>query len=435
MKREVVIPTQYNLTGAHYVSTDLDSIASSIAFAWIQSEVHKKPTIPLIQMHRDDLTLRPENIHALSLAGLESPVSQLLTLTDLSSFTPFPSTSFALVDHNRLGPSYASNPSAEVVAVIDHHDDENLHPTASPRTISPCGSCASHLALLCPSEVPSELATLLLTAILIDTAGLKPGGKALKTDVDAAAFLVPLSLYAQSLSPKVASNLFNTQTVAEQWAKTGQGLYQAPAIRDLTKSLLTKKEDVTLLNSRDLLRRDYKEYTYVLPGAGNRSIKAGLSSVPVSLEVMAKEGKLEGAMVAWMKERGITVFGVLTSFRGGSDGKGNHKREMAWLVYGAAEKADGETSPTSDHDAAGPEAGTEGVDFEKLAQKLWKGLQDSADIKVKKHKKISLEKGEKLPSGANGMVYKQGNVKATRKVTAPLLQSILEDPESLENKK
>jgi len=170
---------------------------------------------------------------------------------------------------------------------------------------------------------------------------------------------------------------------------------------------------VSHLSARDLLRRDYKEYTYTLPWAGNALIKAGLASVPVSVAVMGKDGKLEEALGSWAQERGIAVLGVLTSFKSGKDGKGKGVRETAWVVLDLNKKVAGEE---------GTEAG---VDYEELKKRLWAGLEANTDLKLKQRKKVSLD-AEKLPSGAAGKVYKQGNAKANRKVTAPALKEILE---------
>ncbi|KAF5384179.1 hypothetical protein D9615_003368 [Tricholomella constricta] len=387
---------------------NLDSLASSIAFAWLQSEVHKKPTIPLLQLERDDLDLRAENIEALKLAGITEPKDQLLYLTDMKEFSPFPSHNIALVDHNRLGAAYNS---AKVVAVIDHHDDEGLYKdTANPRTIAKAGSCASHVAALCPSELPADLATLLLSAILIDTNGLKPGGKALATDLYAAGFLASRSTLAPNLPGKLVTALLDDPNARPE------ALYEAGAIRELSAALAAKKASIAHLSGRDLLRRDYKDYEYVVDG---KTVRAGLASVPVALKRWGKDGKdgeLEKAAGEWMRERGLIVLGVLTSFRAsdklGKSGKGKHKREQAWVVFDA-----------------GAEEKEQGVDVEKLAARLWKGLEGSTELKLKKHKKIDLEKGGKLPTGAKGRCYAQGNVDATRKVTAPLLKNILEAPE------
>ncbi|KAK0484415.1 hypothetical protein EDD18DRAFT_1429090 [Armillaria luteobubalina] len=69
---------------------DLDSIASSIGFAWLSSQ--SSTTIPYIQIDKGDLALRAENLYALQLAGIDNPQEQLLLPNNLASYTPFPST-------------------------------------------------------------------------------------------------------------------------------------------------------------------------------------------------------------------------------------------------------------------------------------------------------------------------------------------------------
>ncbi|KAF8902587.1 hypothetical protein CPB84DRAFT_1814892 [Gymnopilus junonius] len=357
---------------------DLDTIASSIAYSWILSEVHKKPAIPLIQVERPDLNLRAENLYALKLAGLSDTQEELLTLTE-------------------------ENPKAQVVAVVDHHADEGLYPDASPRTISPCGSCSSHVGALCPPEIPAELATLLLTAILTDTDGLKPGGKATQVDRDSALFLAPKSTIANRIPPPSALSPIDHPNP--------DALYEAQTIKDLTKTLEEKKSDVSHLNALDLLRRDYKEYSHKLGWAtGQPTIKAGLSTVPSPLKAWATEGRLEKEGVEWMQRRGLTILGVLTSYHDAKKNvvgqkkkdKGKHKREMAWIILEEPVLA---------------KTANDGLTSEGLGRRLWKGLEASKEIDVKVHKKISL-KGGKLP----------GNSKA--RVTAPLLKDILENSAS-----
>ncbi|KAF8916596.1 hypothetical protein CPB85DRAFT_266844 [Mucidula mucida] len=251
---------------------DLDSIASAITYAWLQAQT--RSAIPYIQTNKDDLALRPENIHALSLAGITDPKPQLLVPDDVASISPFPATRFALVDHNRLGSQFATGGESVVEAIIDHHEDEQQHLDADPRIISPAGSCSSHIALLCPPTLPSELATLLLCAILIDTNGLKPGGKALQVDLDAVARLLPL-VYPDALSVQTTD------------------LHNIPFLKALSEDLSERKADVSRLSPRDLLRRDYKEYTYTLNWHEETpSIKAGLATVPLRLKDWGADGKL-----------------------------------------------------------------------------------------------------------------------------------------------
>ena len=395
--------------------TDLDSIASSIAFAWIQSEVHKKLTVPLIQMERADLKLREENLYALNLAGLSETQDELLTLTELVDFKPFPSHTFALVDHNRLGSTFTlDNPKAEVIAVVDHHEDEHLYPQANPRIISPSGSCTSHIAALCPLELPAELATLLLTGILIDTDGLKSGGKAVDVDRSSALFLATRSTISNVIPPLSALSPIDRPNP--------DALYDCQAIKDLTGTLLTKKLDVSKLGVLDLLRRDYKEATYTLTWASDKpTIKAGLSSVPLRLKAWGSDGRFEADAVTWMQRRGITILGVLASFKDTKGnkftktGKGKHKREMAWIILEETELSQIASS-------------SNGLTVSVLAERLWKGLEANDQIKVEQYKKFDLQKAGKLPSTSKARAYKQGNVHATRKIIAPVLKGILEAP-------
>ncbi|KAJ7248600.1 hypothetical protein B0H12DRAFT_1203065 [Mycena haematopus] len=386
---------------------DLDSVASSIAYAWVQSEIQKKPCVPLIQIAQDDLNLRAENMYALKLAGVSNPQLQLLSITDLEGVKPFPSNTFALVDHNRLGNLFSvDNPNTRVIAVIDHHEDEHFYAdSADPRKVAPAGSCASHVATLYPkeAEIPRELATLLLSAILIDTGGLVPGGKALQVDHEAASYLIPRSTLSDSISSSTISSI----------SPTDPGMLSSiTEVKRLSDDLSDKKVDVSHLGAWDLLRRDYKEYTYTLnwhPAAP--TIKAGLATVPVKLRSWGSDGKLEKEAQRWMEHRRLSVLGVLTSFRDtskfGKSGKGKHRREMAWFVRDNSDST---------------------LQLDDIASRLWKGIEANEEIKVTKHK-MNLANSTEIPATLRAKTYKQGNAGATRKTTAPLLKNILESPE------
>ncbi|KAJ3800028.1 exopolyphosphatase [Lentinula aff. detonsa] len=378
---------------------DLDTIASSIAFAWLRTKVLNQPSISLLQMDRNDLDLRAENLHALELAGVSRPKDQLLFVADLIDFHPFPSREFALVDHNRLSSTFTPEESPVVVAIVDHHADENLYvDSAEPRIIAPSGSCASHITNLMETvDLPPELATLLLSAILIDTDGLKPGGKAIDVDRKAADYLAPKSTFASSVSALQTNDTTPSST-----------LYEVDFIRSLSEELSTKKNDVSHLGPRDLLRRDYKQYEFILPWhPAKPTIRAGLSTVPVKLEEWAADGKLETEGDAWMKEKGLHVLGVLTAYRGAT--KGKRKREMAWLVR--------TVSPPTD-----------GFDFDALMERLCSGLEADPALELKEHKKFmngTLKDTHRTFPQLRVRIYMQ-NPHATRKVTAPALKSIME---------
>ena len=339
----------------------------------------------------------------------------------------FPSKLFSLVDHNRLLPEYdVNNPDVRVVAIVDHHDDEGFYmDSAAPRIIAPAGSSASHVTCLCPPQIPAGFASLLLSAILIDTQGLKAGGKTLQVDREAVALLMansPLSasFLPSNISPSSARSLQLTYNLAE-----------LKPIQALTRELSEKKFSVSHLNTRDLLRRDYKQYRLKLPWLHSRvSINAGLSTVPADFKLwIARDPKgFWSDTKLWMEERELYVLGILTSYRKtgiGRSSKGKHKRQMLWVVREGAEVLE-ESEPTknrSGRSAVEPPR----VDVDQLASRLWDGLLDSAVLQLTQRdfKKFGTSETDADPS-MRVRIFKQANVDATRKAAAPLLKNILE---------
>lgn len=315
---------------------DLDSLVSAVAYAYLQTHLdaagasHPATTPPkyvaLVQTVRDDLFLRPENVDALNAAALD-PAS-LLTLDDLPrTRLATLGSSFALVDHNVLLPQFGA---AKVTAILDHHADEGQHLDAAPRVIKVAGSCTSlvtrHFAGLLPSppraqDVPQPLADLLLSAILIDTA-LKPtpSGKATPDDLDAVAYLVPLSSFVPAGTTVLA--------VVDQPSILTEAM---EALNLRNAHLSAKKMDVAWMSGRDLLRRDYKQYEL---GAW----RYGLSTVPVPLSTWMQKGDgwnvVEKDVEAWMAERNLDMACVLTSYNVATDKSiakgtnGKHAREL-----------------------------------------------------------------------------------------------------------
>lgn len=368
----------------------------------------------LSQTPTTDLHLRAENLHALHLAGLDPSNPPILCLDELPSHSPFPSHTFALVDHNRLLPTFthSTSPSdVKVVAIIDHHEDEGQHKaTADPRIVkTPVGSASSLVALYIQSDtravevLPAELARLLLCAVAVDTDGLKPGGKAEEDDRAAVAYLLS------------RANIMESNSLVD-----GE-LHEIPELRDLTGTLAAKKGDVSHLTTRDLLRRDYKEYTLVPsssssssssdPSNPDKTILVGLATVPIGLKTWLHR---VGSDSFWreaqefLEERKLSVLGVLTSFRDEEHPtkkhkEGKHRREQVWFVR---------------------EGGGEG-----LADKLFEGLKNAEVLDLKK-RKFSADYGVKKPlwakEGVKVKVWEQGNAHATRKVTAPLVRGIIE---------
>lgn len=399
----------------------------------------------LIPIERDDLELRAENIHALKLAGIIKPRDQLLFLSDIPQLqnptTPFPSHRFALVDHNKIKKRYTdNNPEHRVVAVVDHREDEGLYKeTAHPRIVLPCGSCCSHITTsILPSgdklpttvNIPRELATLLLCGIMIDTDGLRPGGKALQLDRDAAATLIPLSTYSQTITPSLLSTL-STGT-----KPNGNAVYDEKSMKELTATLSAKKTDLAHLSTRDLLRRDYKEEDYRVEWLpGNPMIRVGLSTIPVELKNWAREGTVENEILGWMKERGLHIHGAITSFKEKpnkkdketsvkgkeKEKKGKARREQVWMVV----------DPSGfDNDPETYSAEGKKVDVEKLAERLWSRLEADDNLRLRKHTQLELNKNGVFPKNVRVKVYHQTDPTPTRKYTMPLVKNILTQGES-----
>ena len=382
--------------------------------------------IALITTPREDFVLRAENLYALQSAGIKEDFQELLCPEDLPK--PHLCTNFALVDHNNLQPTNAV-PGSRVTAIVDHHEDEGKYlDTASPRIIEPAGSCASLVTRLIMSypmvQIPPELAALLVSAIVIDTHGLRRGGKAVDVDYQASAWLLPRA------SAPSSGNL------VEQTVETPQHVFDHPWIQSLSDALSAKKSALSHLNTRDLLRRDYKEYIFNLSSTicGNSpcSIKGGLATVPLPLSTFFSPSP-PSAVVAtqeWIKERGLSVLGVLTHYK---SKQGKSKRALMWVV---------------DENVCGP----------SLPQALFDGFEASEVLQVRRasferygfdgHARRDENEGDEVERGSMdeeesvgqaeapkaspfgvglaARLYQQKNATATRKQVAPILKQVLE---------
>jgi exopolyphosphatase len=375
-----------SLTNYSNLRSDLDSLASAIAYAWYSTCYLGQPTVPLLQTPRADLSLRPENLYALEFSGID-PAS-LLTGDEIPADAP-PAGKYALLDHNALTGRFAAHDDIRVTAIVDHHEDEKRHPEASPRIVeSPTGSCSSLIGRLIQKEwdagMSRPVARLLLCAVLIDTGGLKAGGKAEVTDREVALFL----LEKAGLVSADAGTIVDVHDVKEA--------------KELTRILTTRKTSVDSLSLRDLLRRDYKEYRFVPSWMAEGSLLVGLASVPRSIKAITggnQKGReeLATACAAWINEKGLDMLGVLTSWKheGKGSKKGKHRRETLWVVRTDKEVED----------------------------RLWKGLEGSAELELERKESVMEEAaGRDLKM----RLYEQGNGQATRKVITPLVRAIIE---------
>jgi len=388
-------------------SADLDSISSALTYAYFRS--HAPPHnlhIPLFNIPRADIAIRPELLTILPRAGLEP--SHLLTLDDLPPLDVLPPehTQWTLVDHNALtGPltAYASR----VTGCVDHHAEEHAVPKDTgdePRIVEVAGSCTSLVVNYLQStwdtltasttktsaaasssatdtQGDAPLARLALASILIDTSALRDSGKTTPSDEKAVAYL------ESALSTHDAS--YDRATYLAE--------------------IKAAKFDLDRLTTNEVLRKDYKQWT-----AGG--VQLGVSSVVKELGwLIGKAGdESEGrgeeenheafvrTLRSFTTERDLSVYAIMTTSHSSS---GKFQREL--LLW--ARDARAREMLKNFQEMAGEQLELEG----------WNHVQGlaaqskSADVK---------RDGE----GAILEVWWQRKVDASRKQVAPLLRRAIE---------
>ncbi|KAI8144623.1 hypothetical protein BJV82DRAFT_513427 [Fennellomyces sp. T-0311] len=273
-------------------SADLDSIISALTFSFISTL--KSPDtlyVPLVKVPVPDLELRPELNYVFKTAGVDYKKLICIDCVDLQALYNA-GARVILVDHNRLTPPFDENIWAErVIGVLDHHKDEAQYKDAPLRKITTIGSCISLVVLDFPDSFQQDkrLAELASAPILVDTIGLKwEYGKTTEADVK-----------AYDIVKKFTS--FTCEKLEEV------------------------KSRVDHLCTRDLLRKDYKEFFV-------NGYRVGTSSLPWNLESWIERDGVSSIIKetqAYVAERSLNMEIILTSY---NDDQGNYKRELALFV-------------------------------------------------------------------------------------------------------
>ncbi|RYP58478.1 hypothetical protein DL769_008938 [Monosporascus sp. CRB-8-3] len=232
---------------------DLDSLCSALLLAYLRSNAPPHALhIPLCNLPRGDLTLRPEFGAVLRAASLTP--DDMLTLSELppSEALRPEDTRWLLVDHNALTGPLGRIYGTRVTGCVDHHEDEGAVPQdVDPRVIEKSGSCASLIVGLCgdawdaldeDARTDAHLARLALAPILIDTRKLGDAHKTTAHDERAVA-------YAE----------------AKLRGAPDGGEYDRTAFFERLSGLM---RDLSALSLRDILRKDYKEWTEGPPSDG-----------------------------------------------------------------------------------------------------------------------------------------------------------------------
>lgn len=255
-------------------AADLDSMASSMVYAYLlaRGRAAGRPLcLPVINIPRAELGLRPEALRLLRESGVDQRSLVFLDEIDLDAIHAAGRLRLVLVDHNRLSAAQEAWAPA-VEEILDHHAEEGRYPAAG-RVIEPVGSCATlvaeRLLRLAPQLADAGVAALLLGAILLDTVNLDPAaGKVTPRDERAAARLLELA------------------------GADGNALFER---------LQAEKLSAGALGSRDILRRDYKEYRM----GGTR---CGISSALLPLaEWAGRDPEIESSFRGYAEERGLDL--------------------------------------------------------------------------------------------------------------------------------
>ncbi|KAG9290221.1 hypothetical protein G9A89_022197 [Geosiphon pyriformis] len=285
-------------------SADLDSIIGSLGYAYLNQRLGGTSDdiyLPVIQIPRQDLSLRPECEFVFRECGINT--QNFVFIEDFQaqsdSLTANYNVRIVMVDHNKLLPSWERF-TDRVDVILDHHQDEGLYLRAQPRWIEPVGSASSLVVLTCRGRWKAEydendeetrlwdkkVAKLLLAPILIDTVLLDfSKGRTTSKDQEAANFLLNI------LQP---DNNWN-QLIKEYYNSIQEGRYS-----------------VFHLQTSDLLRKDYKEWSSV------GDFHLGMSSVTWYLDAWIER---DCGLDTWIKhlrtyaeKKQLDLFIVMTTY-------------------------------------------------------------------------------------------------------------------------
>jgi len=231
-------------------AADLDSMASSIVYAYLRNlQVPGLFVLPLMVIPREDFILRTEALYVFKEANID--LDDVIFIDELDLDKIMEQAALVLVDHNKLAGDLKKFDS-QVVTILDHHRDEGLYKTASPRIVEPVGSTTSLVArefFTSGIEVSRDVAVLLGGTILLDTVNLADdAGRVTELDKEIAARVLPLC-------PLPQQKFFDT--------------------------VQKEKFNVAGLSTNDLLRKDYKESQL-------GTVKCGIASALLPVEQWAE---------------------------------------------------------------------------------------------------------------------------------------------------
>ncbi len=259
-------------------ASDLDSMASSVLYAFARGALTEGlANVPVMNIPREDFNLRTEAVWLFKEAGINP--SNLIFLDDIDLNKVFESgkSRLVMVDHNKLSSAQAAW-ADWVEEIVDHHADEGLYPAAR-KHVALVGSASTLVVeriLETADRLDPAAATLALGTILLDTVNLDPEAKR-ATPRDEAAVRKLMAL-----------------TNADR--------------ATLFDRLQFEKFNVAALSTRDILRKDYKEYRM-------GSLLCGMSSALLPLaDWFKKDTALEASLSHYAESRKLDILIVMNAY-------------------------------------------------------------------------------------------------------------------------
>lgn len=311
-----------------------------------------------------------------------------------------------LVDHNRLQGQLGEVYGRRVAGVVDHHEDEGVEFADGDgervRVIEKCGSCTSLVVRavrgawdgISASPLSSgaahgqgddaatddaavartwdaQVAKLALGSILVDTRNLADASKTTETDREAVRYL--------------EARIAVSPTEATGWDR---GTFYA--------AIDAAKADVGGLTLEEILRKDYKAWE---AGGG----KLGMSSVVKPLEFLVRkaaeeegaggqEAAFDQAISAFMTSRKLSLYAIMTA---STTSSGEFQRQLLLQTAGAG--------------------GAAAETFEEQHREELRLASVAAEVGISATR----------TDGRGRMVWRQGNVGASRKQVAPMLRNAM----------
>jgi exopolyphosphatase len=371
-------------------SADMDSVVSALSFAFFKAQqAPSEPVVPIINITREEFKLRKDI--GLLLGTYSIGQDLLFFIEDFERMSEnCEKVHLTLVDHCNIQGDifhkYAGENKLQIDTIIDHHEDENVAKDADPRIITKSGSCSSLVFNYFYTNLQdktifdtSDVCGLLLGPLLIDTSNMTQ-----KVEMeDSVAFSRYIMLLQDSHISKNMTRL--TRAAGDVSTESLMLTYY--------ETLKSAKKDLSGLSFFDILRKDYKQFTF-------NGLRVGFSSLgKLYLWIFNKFSSkdIEEALLRTVNYHNLDMLVITTSYTKKTNNE--YTREFSYYV-----KLDA------------PKAG----ELKEIGALARQGL--SLNDKIYDHG--SFEK--KLQSIDNLILFNQGNVQASRKQVVPIIKDVLE---------